>query len=114
MAATPLAFHAPGTGASSSSGGPDPSQEGQLALVASQPQNKPPFFIAVFGGLGLYGGHDDFFLFLQRVMAHLHSSSSSGAAAAVAAAGKRQYRAVGAQEMARLATQAGQASTRPK
>ena len=73
-----------------------------------------------FGGLGLYGGHDDFFLFLQRVMGHLHSSSSrsrsssssSGAAAAVAAAGRRQYRAVGAQEMVRLATQAGEA--RPK
>ena len=77
--------------------------------------NREPFFVLAFGGLGLYGGHDDFFLFLQRVMGHLHSSSSSsssGAAAAVAAAGRRQYRAVGAQEMVRLATQAGEA--RPK
>jgi len=38
-------------------------------------------------GLGLYGGHDDFFLFLQRVMEKLDSS----------------FEVVGAEEAARLA-----------
>ena len=52
-------------------------------------------FILVFGGLGLYGGHDDFHLFLQRVMGRL------------AAARPGVYEAVGAQEMARLAREAG-------
>ena len=35
----------------------------RIRWVASQ--YAPPTFILVFGGLGLYGGHDDFFLFLQ-------------------------------------------------
>ena len=31
-----------------------------------------PVFLLAFSGLGLYSGHDDFFLFLQSVMASLH------------------------------------------
>jgi hypothetical protein len=46
-----------------------------------------PVFLLVFGGLGLYGGHDDFFLFLQRVVAELGD----------------QYVVVGATEITRLA-----------
>jgi hypothetical protein len=60
-----------------------------------------PFFLLAFGGLGLYGGHDDLFLFLQRVMGHLHEVPATGASG-------WRYRAVGAQEMARLARQAAE------
>ena len=38
-----------------------------------------PFFVLAFGGLGLYGGHDDFFLFLQRVMGHLQETTERAA-----------------------------------
>ena len=63
-----------------------------------------PFFVLAFGGLGLYGGHDDFFLFLQRVMRHLEETSPVGRRNA---SNGWRYQAVGAQEVARLATQAG-------
>lgn len=50
-----------------------------------------PLFLVIFGGLGLYGGNDDFFLFLQRTFSHIESD---------------KYVAVGAQEFARLALSA--------
>ena len=54
-------------------------------------------FILAFGGLGLYGGHDDFFLFIQRVASALGAFPDGD-----------KYEIVGAQEMARLARQAGE------
>ena len=62
--------------------------------VAENREEGEPLFVLAFGGLGLYGGHDNFFLFLRRVMALLDPAVFS---------------AVGAQEMARLARAAGQA-----
>ena len=50
-----------------------------------------PLFLLVFGGLGLYGGHKDYFEFLNDVMEELNGT---------------KYVAVGAQEMARLAKEA--------
>ena len=63
---------------------------GGRAAVAAE---SDPVFLLVFGGLGLYGGHDDFFLFLQRVMARLSS----------------EFVVVGAPEMTRLARAAATA-----
>ena len=63
-----------------------------------------PLFVLAFGGLGLYGSHDDFFLFLRRLMDHLHAKLPVGV---VGPMGGRQYVGIGAQEMARLATEAG-------
>ena len=48
-----------------------------------------PLFLLAYGGLGLYGGHDDFFLFVQRVMDDLKSSG--------------KFVVVGAQELVRMA-----------
>ena len=72
-------------------------------MVGEYAKPGQPFFVLAFGGLGLYGGHDDFFLFLRRVMYHLHAKPVGAAGPA----GGRRYEAVGAQEMARLATEAG-------
>jgi len=47
-----------------------------------------PLFLLVFGGLGLYGGHDDVFLFLHRTLSLLPAGA---------------FQVIGAQEMARLA-----------
>lgn len=54
-----------------------------------------PLFLLAFGGLGVYGGYGDFFLFLQSVMADLAAASADGS--------PRKYIAVGAHELARLA-----------
>lgn len=59
-----------------------------------------PVFLLVFGGLGLYGGHDDFFLFLQNVMMSLHVMDAD------------RFVAVGAPEMTRLARSAAEPMNR--
>jgi hypothetical protein len=51
-------------------------------------------FLLVFGGLGLYGGHKDYFTFLNGVMSELRREEG------------HDFVAVGAQEMARLALEA--------
>ena len=61
-----------------------------------------PLFLLVFGGLGLYGGHDDFFLFVQRVMDNLRAHDAAGDV----------FEVVGAQELARLARHVG--ASRPE
>ena len=63
-------------------------------VVESKGVAGQPVFVLAFGGLGLYGGHDDFHLFLLRVMGHLSNEA-------------RKYLAVGANELARLTTLAG-------
>eukprot|EP00750_Incisomonas_marina_P007602 INCI15009.2.p1 GENE.INCI15009.2~~INCI15009.2.p1 ORF type:complete len:575 (+),score=70.94 INCI15009.2:253-1725(+) len=68
------------------------------ARIASTRQS--PQFILVFGGLGLYGGHDDFFLFVQRVIERLSSHTLEPRT-------NRTFQVIGAQEMARLARLAG-------
>lgn len=41
------------------------------AATHRRPSENQPMFLVVFGGLGLYGGNDDLFLFLRAVMARL-------------------------------------------
>ena len=55
-----------------------------------------PLFVLPFGGLGVYGGLSDFFQFMQAVLADLNGPGAT-----------RTYVAVGAPEMARLATLVG-------
>ena len=62
----------------------------QWAARTHAARNGAPLFLLIFGGLGLYGGHDDYFLFLARVLSHLDD----------------RFVPVGAQAMARLARQA--------
>jgi hypothetical protein len=57
------------------------------AATHRRPLSNEPMFLLLFGGLGLYGGDDDFFLFIQRMHQHLNSS----------------FVIIGAEEAARLA-----------
>lgn len=52
-----------------------------------------PHVMLLFGGLGLYGGHDDYFLFMQRVMEQIAASGSPDA---------DRFELVGAADMVRL------------
>lgn len=55
-----------------------------------------PLFLNIFGGLDVYGGHGDFFVFLQSVMKILGTKST-------VASIPRKFVVVGAPELARLA-----------
>ena len=65
---------------------------GRIETAAVEHKEKGhALFMVVFGGLGLYGHEDNFFLFLRRVMGHLGTD----------------FVAVGAHELARLAHEGG-------
>lgn len=68
-----------------------------------------PLFLQIYGGLGLFGGKDDLFLFVERVLKHdaLRSVEGTRQGAATTSTGAiAKIVAVGAQEMARLAREA--------
>eukprot|EP00505_MAST-04D_sp_SCG-Rhode-Island_P000268 Stramenopile-MAST_4_protein_268 len=73
---------------------PEKDLASRILWAANEYQRKnSPLFMLVFGGLGLYGGNGNIFKFLSTAMGMLNQS---------------RFAVVGAQEMARLAWEAGE------